>query len=80
MYNVATQIYVCFFHYVVLYTENMILPLSEFIGVWPLDMAEITQLQEKLSPNIINHMKIDEKTLKRYLKAFQTVDAAYEVK
>ncbi|XP_071513411.1 uncharacterized protein [Panulirus ornatus] len=51
---------------------------QDFTGLWLLGMAEIAQLQEKLSFSSISHMEIDEKTLKRYLKAFQTVDAAYE--
>ncbi|XP_069186564.1 uncharacterized protein [Procambarus clarkii] len=43
-------------------------------------MAQVIQLKEKLSSSAISieHMKIDERTLKRYLKAFHTVDAAYE--
>nr|XP_053634756.1 uncharacterized protein LOC128690214 [Cherax quadricarinatus] len=41
-------------------------------------MEEIFTLKEKLSSVSIKYMKIDDRTLKRYLKAFRSVDAAYE--
>ncbi|XP_042220159.1 CRAL-TRIO domain-containing protein C3H8.02-like isoform X2 [Homarus americanus] len=43
-------------------------------------MAEVMELRERLlsSGISITHMKIGEKTMKRYLKAHHTVDAAYE--